>query len=81
MRLFRSRDPFTPEARCRWENVPEWAQKKILDNVFCVKCLRSVTILLKRAEMDGNDLVLKGKCQDCGKNVCRVVEPDMDTGK
>jgi len=31
--------------------------------------------------MDGNDLVLKGKCQDCGKNVCRVVEPDMDTGK
>ena len=76
MRLFRSRDPFTPEARCRWENIPEWAQKKILDNVFCAKCLGSVTILLNRAEMDGKDLILRGKCQHCGKKICRVVEPE-----
>ncbi len=76
MRLIRPRDTFTPEARLRWEKIPEWAQKKILDNVFCVKCLGSVTIRLKRAQMDGNDLILRGKCQHCGKNVCRVVEPE-----
>ena len=76
MRLIRPRDPFTPEARCRWEKIPEWAQKKILDNVFCVKCLGSVTILLKSAQMDGKDLILRGKCQHCGKKVCRVVEPE-----
>jgi len=69
-------DTFTPEARCRWNKIPEWAQKKILDNVFCSKCLGSVTILLETAEMDGKDLILRGKCQHCGKDICRVVEPE-----
>jgi hypothetical protein len=71
-------DAFTPEARCRWEKVPEWAQKEILDNVFCVKCLGSVTILLETAEMVGNELILRGKCRNCGKDVCRVVEPENE---
>jgi len=69
-------DPFTPKARRRWEKIPEWAQKKILDNVFCGKCLGSVPILLETTEMKGKDLILRGKCQHCGKDICRVVEPD-----
>jgi len=76
IRLFRPRDTFTPEARSRWEKIPEWAQKKILDNVFCAKCLGSITIILETAEMKGKDLILKGKCKKCGKGVCRVVEPE-----
>jgi hypothetical protein len=76
MRLFKLGDAFTTEARCRWEKIPSWAQKKILDNVFCSKCLTSVTILLKKAQMKGKDLVLEGKCKNCGKDVCRVVEPE-----
>ncbi len=71
-------DAFTPEARCRWEKVPECAQKEILDNVFCVKCLGSVTILLETAEMEGKELILRGKCRNCGKDVCRVVEPENE---
>ena len=71
-------DAFTPEGRRRWERIPEWAQKKILDNVFCSKCLGSVTILLETGEMKGKDLILKGKCQHCGKDVCRVVEPENE---
>jgi hypothetical protein len=69
-------DPFTPEGRRRWEKIPEWAQRKILDNVFCGRCLDSVSILLETAEMKGKDLILRGKCQRCGKDVCRLVEPE-----
>ena len=64
-------DSFTPEARCRWKRIPEWAQKKIIDNVFCSKCLGSVTIVLKTAEMEGKDLVLRGKCKHCGADNVR----------
>jgi len=71
-------DRFTPEARRRWNKIPEWAQKKILDNVFCGRCLGCVTILLEKAEMNGKDLILRGKCQHCGKDICRVVEPENE---
>lgn len=76
VRLIKFENSFTPEARCRWKKIPKWAQKKILDNVFCSKCLDSVTIILEKAEMNGKDLVLQGKCQNCGKDVCRMVEPE-----
>ena len=69
---------FTTEALRRWKKVPKWAQKKILANVFCSKCLGSVTILLEKAEMRGKDLILRGKCQNCGKVICRVVEPEEE---
>jgi hypothetical protein len=71
-------DPFTAQARRRWEKIPEWAKKKILDNVFCGRCLGPVTIILETAAMKGKDLVLLGKCQHCGKDICRVVEPENE---
>jgi len=71
-------DAFTAQALRRWKKIPEWAQEKILDNVFCSRCRGSVTILLETAEMKGNDLILRGKCQNCGKDVCRVVEPENE---
>lgn len=71
-------DVFTPQALLRWKKVPEWARKKILNNVFCSRCRGSVTILLETAEMKDKDLILRGKCQNCGKNICRVVEPENE---
>ena len=70
------RFPFTPEAARRWKRIPEWARKEILDNVFCGRCRGSVPIVLESAEMDGKDLILRGKCRHCAKDVCRVVEPE-----
>ena len=69
-------DAFTPKAHRRWRKIPQWAQRKILDNVFCRKCLRSVTILLEMAEMGSENLILRGKCRHCGKDIFRVVEPE-----
>jgi len=71
-------DLFTPEAARRWKRVPRWAQKKILDNVWCGQCRGSVTIILETAEMVQDDLVLRGKCKDCGGEVRRVVEPEPE---
>jgi hypothetical protein len=69
-------DIFTPQARKRWKEIPEWAQKKILDNAYCGRCIGPVTILLETAEMNGKALILRGKCKQCGKDVCRVVESE-----
>ncbi|MBN2131805.1 MAG: hypothetical protein JW741_20055 [Sedimentisphaerales bacterium] len=71
-------DPFTPEAARRWERIPPWAQERILGNVWCGQCRGPVTILLKTAEMVQKDLVLRGKCEKCGAEVCRVVEPEPE---
>jgi len=76
--LVRSKNPFTPGAVRRWAKIPEWAQKKILDHVFCPHCCKSVTILLETAKMQRKDLVLRGKCKICGGIVCRVVEPENE---
>jgi hypothetical protein len=69
-------DPYTPAAAKRWKKVPEWAQEHILNNVFCTNCLGSVPIILETAEMKKKDLILRGQCKHCGKDVCRVVEPE-----
>lgn len=74
----RSSGKFTPQARLRWEKIPEWAQQKILDNVFCGRCLGSVRIVLETAELKGQSLVLRGKCSHCEKEICRVVEPEEE---
>jgi hypothetical protein len=67
-------DPFTPEAARRWKRIRPWAQEKIINNVFCGRCIKSVPIVLEKAEMTGRSLVLRGTCKNCGAEVCRVVE-------
>jgi len=71
-------DPFTPEAARRWREVPQWAQQKILENVWCGQCLGAATIILKTAEMVEENLILQGKGKGCGGNVYRVVEAESE---
>jgi len=71
-------NPFTPDAEKRWKVIPEWAQREILCNVFCSRCLGSVPIVLEKAEMRQDELILSGKCQHCGKDIRRVVEPENE---
>ena len=69
---------FTLAAAKRWAQIPQEAQAKILANVWCGNCARSVEVVLETAEITGKHLILKGKCEECGKNVCRVVEPENE---
>ncbi len=69
---------FTSAAARRWGRIPQEAQGNILANVWCGNCRGSGQIVLETAEMTDQDLLLRGKCKACGKNVCRVVEPEND---
>ena len=67
---------FTPQARKRWEQVPEWAQVRILETVWCKNCLKGTSIELHAGRMEDKYLILEGKCRTCGNDVVRLVEPE-----
>jgi len=48
----------------------------VLNNVWCGKCLKAVTIVKYTIEGNEFDLVLKGKCKTCGNDVARVIEAE-----
>jgi len=64
-----------PEAKRRWEQVPEAARKAILGNVWCSKCKTGIAMQFREGKMAGTSLVLQGTCKTCGAEVARVVEP------
>lgn len=74
----KSINPFSKDAKKRWDKIPAGAQARILDNVYCGECTDMVSISLETAEMQGASLILRGKCKTCGHEVCRVVEPESD---
>jgi ribosomal protein S26 len=67
---------FAPDARARWEKIPDWAQTKILDAVWCGNCRKSVPIELAQGRMKRDSLILKGTCRHCGKEIVRSIEPE-----
>jgi uncharacterized protein (DUF983 family) len=67
---------FAPDARARWNKIPDWAKIKILNAVWCGKCLKSVPIELAEGRMKGKFLTLKGTCKNCGKEIVRSIEPE-----
>jgi RNase P subunit RPR2 len=66
---------FAPDGRARWEEIPNWAQTKILDAVWCGNCRRGVPIELVQRRMKSGSLILKGTCRHCGKQIVRSIEP------
>ncbi len=70
--------PFSREARERWNKIPRFAQVRVLENVWCGGCVGAVSIVLESAEIECNDLILRGKCKTCGHEVCRVIEPEIE---
>lgn len=69
-------DKFTPKALKLWEKVPEWAQEKLLSNVYCGKCVTMTTIVEFNGQVRRGDLVLTGVCNACGSEVVRVIESE-----
>ena len=68
---------FTPAARTFSESIPDDVRPQLLSNVFCVHCGDEVTITNFSGREEGGDLILVGKCSDCGEDVARVIEgPD-----
>jgi len=61
------------EAQKTWLAIPADIREKLLGNVFCGQC-GEVTIRDFEMYLEGNCLILKGFCSECGHSVARVIE-------
>lgn len=57
-----------------WMALPSDIKRKILDNVWCSQCRKSVTICDYKANLESEVVVLRGFCSVCGHKVARVLE-------
>lgn len=69
---------FTPQAKKRWEQIPERTRKDIIENVWCPQCRTGVPMQLREGTMSRRSLVLRGACKKCGSEAARIVEPAQE---
>jgi len=65
---------FDKKAMQKFNQISDDVKSKILSNVYCSKCRNTVKIVEFETTMDGEDLILKGKCEKCLANVARLIE-------
>jgi len=66
---------FSSDAESFWARVPKESQEVILNNVWCSTCGHGVSMELEKGTMEGDCLVLHGRCAECNGKVARLVEP------
>lgn len=57
-----------------FESIAPEVRVRILNNVWCMDCRRTVGIGITSMEVVRGDLVLKGLCTKCGGPVARLIE-------
>ena len=67
-------DIFSLDAKRLWDTIPARHKTQILNNVWCVHCAKTTTIVRYTGRMEGKNLVLEGACERCGGNVARLIE-------
>ena len=65
---------FDKKAMQKFNQIPDDIKSKILSNVYCSNCKDMVKIVEFEATVDKDDLVLKGKCENCSGKVVRLIE-------
>ena len=65
---------FTAQAARRWAALGGRTQTLLLNNVWCVRCSKTTTIVRFTGRIERGDIVLKGRCIHCDGPVARVVE-------
>lgn len=61
----------------KWKAIPEYGRRMLSSNVFCSKC--GVTTLEEGFTIHENKtsgIILKGRCEKCGRQVARCIEND-----
>jgi hypothetical protein len=67
---------FTPQAKRFWETITPELRLRILNNVWCVHCMKSSSMGNAAGRIEKGMLALTGVCTRCGGVVARLVEPD-----
>lgn len=71
-----NRSVFTPAALKRWDEIDLTMQGNLLGNVWCGNCRKAVHILVRSANIEDGNLILRGLCAQCNKDVARLIEKD-----
>jgi hypothetical protein len=64
---------FDKKAMQKFNQIPDDIKSKILFNVYCPNCKDTVRIVEFEATLDREDLLLKGKCENCSGRVARLI--------
>jgi hypothetical protein len=64
----------TPQAAKKWNAIPAMQRLRILNNVWCVSCMKNTSMGEAIGRIEKGQLSLKGVCTRCGGLVARVVE-------
>jgi hypothetical protein len=64
----------TPPAKKTWERIPPNQRLRILNNVWCVTCMKSSSMGNVSGRIEKGVLTLTGICTRCGGVVARIVE-------
>ncbi|MBB6454611.1 hypothetical protein HNQ94_003100 [Salirhabdus euzebyi] len=65
--------PIDEIARKKWLAIPESERKTLEESVFCSECYVTTIVDYHVESIDFN-IVLKGKCKKCGKDVARMID-------
>jgi hypothetical protein len=65
---------FTPAAAKRWAAIKGPLRVRLLNNVWCARCAREVSIADYSGRIARNNLIIEGACVRCSGPVARVVE-------
>ena len=64
----------TPIAQKLWESIEPQRRLRILNNVWCVGCMRNTSMGKVSGKVEKGMLSLTGVCTRCGGVVARMVE-------
>lgn len=64
----------SPQAKILWEKIPANIRVKLLNNVHCTSCSKTVGMGAVKGRVENGDVILEGVCTTCGGRVCRVLE-------
>ena len=65
----------SPQARRIWEAIAPDRRLRILNQVWCVRCMKSSSMGNITGKIEGGRLSLSGVCTHCGGVVAKIIEP------
>ena len=65
----------TPQAKKMWHTLAPDQRLRVLNNVWCVACMKYSSMGAVSGRVEKGMLSLKGVCTRCGGLVARIVEP------
>jgi hypothetical protein len=66
---------FSPQAQRIWDAIAPDQRLRILNNVWCVRCMKSSSMGNISGKIENRRLSLSGICTRCGGVVAKIVEP------